>query len=209
MDWLASVSPGNANITRYQDDQYLFEEVQIISAQTTGSDFERNHPKIAELVQKYIPYPVLLCIYHDNNFVLNTCDKKINQNDSSKRTIEKRYITEIINLAEPTEQQQEFLSSLCFAELDKTNLKTYYDAYSQRIIALQSASFSGLFIPRTQSRTQSDMDRLEKIEVLNKEILILQNQAQKETQLNRRVALNTQIQEKRKQVETLKEFIKL
>ncbi len=209
MDWLASVSPANANITRYQDGQYLFEEVEIISVQSTGNDFDRNHPKIAELVQKYIPYPVVLCIYHDNGFVLNTCDKKINQNDSSKRTIEKRYIAGIINRAEPTEQQQAFLNSLAFPELDKTNLKTYYEAYSQRIIALQSASFSGLYTPRAQSRTQSDMDKLEKIEALNKEILILQNQAKKETQLSQRVELNTQIQQKRKQVEALKEFIKL
>ena len=78
IDWVASISPANANINRYQDEHYLFEEVQVISVQTAELDFDRNHPKIAGLVQKYIPYPILLYIYSNKEFVLSTCDKKIN-----------------------------------------------------------------------------------------------------------------------------------
>src|SRR5688500_15974585 len=74
MEWLACISPANANIPPYKDGLYLYEEVQIISVQTCESGFDRNRQKIAELVQKYIPYPVLLCIYYESAFVLNTCD---------------------------------------------------------------------------------------------------------------------------------------
>lgn len=204
IDWLASISTASANINRYQDEQYLFEEIEVISIQTAEPDFERNMNKLAELVQKYIPYPILLCIYHSNAFVLNTWDKRINQNDSTRRTLEKRYITEIISHNDPTDKQQAFLDSLAFPTLDKTNLKTYFDSYTQRIIALQAAELTGIYIPRTQSRTQSDIERLEKIESLQKDILALQNQAQKESQLSQRIALNTQVQMKRKQIEALK-----
>lgn len=207
IDWLASVGPASTNISRYQDEQYLFEEVQIISVQTTEPNFERNHPKIADLVQKCIPYPILLCIYHRDAFVLNTCDKRVNQNDNSRRTIEKRYSTEIVSRKDASLQQQDFMNSLIFTELDKTNLKTYYDSYTQRIIALQAALLSGSFIPRTQSRTQSDMDKLEKIAALQTEIQVLQNQAKKESQLSRQIALNTQVQLKRQQIDKLKELI--
>ncbi len=99
------------------------------------------------------------------------------------------------------------MNSLIFTELDKTNLKTYYDSYTQRIIALQAALLSGSFIPRTQSRTQSDMDKLEKIAALQTEIQVLQNQAKKESQLSRQIALNTQVQLKRQQIDKLKELI--
>jgi Domain of unknown function (DUF4391) len=207
IDWLASVSPDNSNINRFHDEHYFFEEVQIISVQTSELDFERNHHRIADLVQKYIPYPILLCIWHSHAFVLNTCDKKINQNDSSRRTIEKKHSTEIIGKSEYTVRQQAFLNSLGFPELDKTNLKTYYDSYTQRMIALQAAELSGVFTPRTRDRTQSDMEKLEKIETLQNEIQLLQNQAKKESQLNQRVALNKEIHEKRKQTEQLKALI--
>lgn len=207
IDWLASVSPANSNINPYKDEQYLFEEVQVIMVHTSGDDFERVHHRIVDLIQKYIPYPILLCILNGRLFVLNACEKKINQNDSSRRTIEKKYSTEPIDQKETTERQHSFLNSLAFSELDKTNLKTFYDSYIQRMIALQAAGLSGVFTPRTKDRTQSDMEKLEKIDTLQKEIQVLQNQAKKESQLNQRIALNTQIQEKRKLIEQLKALI--
>ncbi len=207
IDWLASVSPANSNIPPFHDEFYLFEEVQVISIQTSDLDFDRNHHRIIDLVQKYIPYPILLCVWHKDAFVLNTCDKKVNQNDSTRRTIEKNYTTEVINRIKPTERQQAFLNSLNFAGLDKTNLKTYYDSYTQRLISLQAAGVSGVFIPRTRDRTQSDMEKLEKIETLQKEVQLLQSQAKKETQLSQRIALNTEIHEKRNQIEQLKALI--
>ena len=207
IDWFASINPANSNINPYKDEHYLFEEVQIIITHTPGNDFERNHQRIADLIQKYIPYPILLCILHDNVFVFNACDKKINQNDSTRRIVEKKYSTESINRQAITEQQQSFLNSLVFSELDKTNLKTYYDSYIQRMIALKAAELSGVFMSRTKERTQSDMEKLEKIDTLQKEIQILQSQAKKESQLNQRIVLNTQIQEKRKLIKQLKALI--
>ena len=203
IEWLARINPANANIVRYQDEQYLFEEVQIISVQSNDLNFERNHIRIAELLQKYIPYPIVLCIWYGDVFVLNTCDKKVNQNDRLKRIIEKRYTSEVISKNAITENHQQFLKSLAFAEMDKTNLKTYYDSYTKLLIALQSSSLSGVFIPRSNSRTKIDMDRLEKIELLRKEIIGLQNELKIETQLSNKVAINIHIKDIEKQLEAL------
>lgn len=207
IDWLASVNPANSNVNFYKDEAYLFEEVQIIGVQTSVNDFERNQQRISDLIQKFIPYPILLCIWSENAFVLSTSDKKINQNDNSRRTIEKKYNTEQISITESTERQKAFLKGLAFAELDKTNLRTYYESYTQRIIALQTSELSGVYEPRSLYRTKSDLQRLEQIESLQNEIQLLQNQAKQETQLNQRVALNTQIQSKRKEIEQLKALI--
>lgn len=207
IDWLASISPDNSNINPFSDEYSLFEEVQVISVQTSGIDFERNQQRITELIQKHIPYPILLCIWHDEAFILNTCDKRINQNDNSRRSIEKKYYSEAISRPVLTEQQQAFLNSLNFAELDKTNLKSYYDSYTQRIISLQAAKLNGLFTLRTHERTQADIDNLEQIEAIEQEIQLLLNQVQKETQLNQKIALNIQIQERRELIEQLKTLI--
>jgi hypothetical protein len=207
MDWLASISPSSANINLYSDEDFSYEEVQIIIVSSEATNFEKSYFNITHLIQKYIPYPILLCIWSGNNFVLNTCDKKINQNDSTKRTIDKRYFTGIIDIDNETTEQKAFVNSLGFSKLDKTDLKTFYDSYTQRIVALQAAQISGSFIPRTLVRTKDDMENLEKIETLQKEITILQNQAKKETQLNQRIEMNTQLQLKRKQIEQLKELI--
>lgn len=209
VEWLASISPASANINLYNDDNFLYEEVQVITVNSEATNFEKSCFNIIEFIQKYIPYPILLIVYSDKGFIINTCDKKINHNDNSLRIIDKRYTTELINEAAPTEQQQTFLNSLSFAVLDKTNLKTFYDSYSQRIVGLQTAMIKGSFIPRTQSRTANDMENLERIEILEKEIAALQNQAKKETQLNKRIEMNTQLHNKRIQIQELKQLISL
>lgn len=207
IEWLASISPASTNINLYSDKDFLYEEVQVITVYSEAANFENSCFKVIDLIQKYIPYQILIIVYTDKDFILNTCNKKINQNDNTLRTIDKKYNSEIISIAEPTAQQQTFLNSLSFVVLDKTDLKTFYDSYTQRIVALQTAMIKGSFAPRTQSRTISDVENLERIEVLEKEITALSNQAKKEVQLNLRILLNTQLQNKRKQIEQLKLLI--
>ena len=207
IDWLSSIKPENSNIITYTHDQYVYEEVQIISVQTSDDNFDKNKQKIAELIQKYIPYNILLCIYNSSNFVLNTCDKRINQNDSTKRTIEKYYFTENINIPKPIEKQKSFIKSLAFSELYKQNLKTFYDSYTSRIIALQAAELTGIFTIRKNERSKQEVQHLENITQLQSEILTLQNQAIKETQLKIQVQLNAEIQKKRKEIKKLEKLI--
>ena len=206
-EWLATISPASANINKYEEGQYLYEEVEIICVQTSPKEFDRNVPKIAELVQKHIPYPIVLCVFHGNVLVLNTCDKRINQNDNTRRTIEQRYFSEKIDFSSLSDTQVPFLNNIAFGSLDKTNLKTYYDGYTQSIIALQAATYSGTFIPRSKERTDEDVQNLQKIQTLQNEIAILQNLANKETQLNQKVAINLQVQEKREEIIQLKTLI--
>jgi len=207
IDWIASVSPVSANIPKFEAGQFIYEEVQIISVQTNKDSFDRNVPKIADVVQKYIPYPIVLFIYYDDVFVMNTCDKRINQNDSTLRTIEQRYFTEPISMSGTDDKQRAFLNSLIYSQLDKTNLKTYYDSYSQSIVALQTAAFSGTFTNRSKDRSDADVKTLQKMQALQNEIVTLQNLAKKETQLNQQVIINTQVQDKRREINYLQTLL--
>jgi len=207
VDWLASIKPLNSNISECTFDQSVFEEVVIISALTNDIDFDKNKQRIAELIQKNIPYHILLCIYNSTTFVLNTCDKRMNQNDAAKRTIEKYYFTENISISAPTTKQKQFIKSLAFSELDKQNLKTFFDSYTSRLIALKAADITGNFTIRTHERSKQDVQFLEKITLLKSEILTLQNQAKNETQLNLQVQLNAAIQDRRKEIKELENLI--
>lgn len=207
IDWLASISPSTANIPAYSTNNQVHEEIVTISVYIADADFDKNKQKIAEVIQKYIPYSILLCIYNDSVYCLNACEKRVNQNDATKRTTEARYFTDNISRASPTDAQKAFLTGMRFANLDKTTLKTCYDSYIQNIIALKAAELSGIFMPRTKERSEIDLQNLQKIESLQKDIISLQNQVKKETQLNQRVAMNTHIQQKRQEIEQLKTLL--
>ena len=201
--WLASINPGNANVPAFSESQMMFEELQVITVEMEETDFSVNYPKFAELIQKHIPYSILLALYNKQSLVLNTCNKVINQNDVSRRIIEKRFFSQEILVNEADENQSAFLKSLTFANLDKTNLKTLYEGYTERIINLQTAGVTGVFEPRPQYRTRDDLKNLELIDALRREISDLQNKAKKETQLREQVNINTQIHTKRKEIERL------
>jgi len=207
MDIVASLKTANCNIPNYSDDQMQFLEVLVIAVQTCEPDFDKNKLKIAEFIQKYIPYPIILCVYCDTWFFINTCDKRINRNETNKRTIEKSYYTENISRNRPREKQKAFLESLAFAGMNKQNLKTIFEDFTNRIIALQTAELTGIFVVRKNENSKQNVQCLENIARLQSEILTLQNQAKKETQLNIQVKLNAAIQERRIEIKKLEKIL--
>lgn len=204
IEWLASLSVENINVPSYLNENICYEELQIITVDYFGGNFETDHLKVAELIHKHIPYEILLCVFNEEQMVWSTFGKRINQKDTNKRIIDKRHFTEIIPLQDSTALQNDFLNSLAFSGLRKTNLYELYNSYTERIFALQASNLNSTFTVRTQSRTQQDMLLLEKIARLQQEIESLSNTAKKETQLNKQVNLNLQIQNKRSEMAQLK-----
>ena len=88
MEWLASIKPSNSNIALFQNETYNFEEIQVMTCTLSGNLIKGTIDRVTNLFQKHIPYPIFLVIENADEFVVNVCDKKINQNDKSKRTIE-------------------------------------------------------------------------------------------------------------------------
>lgn len=207
MEWLASIKPSNSNITLVQNETYIFEEIQVMICTLSGNLIKGTIDKVTGLFQKHIPYPIVLVIENADEFVVNICDKKINQNDKSKRTIEAFINSPNVSKLYKNELVGAFFEGLDFAVLDKTNLETTYKSYTNAIVQFQTAMVTGTFNKRSAIRTEDDLKHLETIQKIEKEILTLSNQIKKESQLNTRVSLNIQIQKKRNEIEHLKTLL--
>lgn len=207
IDWIASISLHTANVPTWSDADTTFEEVQVICAATSSDTFEKNAGKIIDLVQKYIPYHMLLVVSDGGRTVWNVTYKRINQNDDNKRTIATRHTTPIINEPTTDKSQLAFLDALSFARINTASLKTLFDGYVQCIVALTAAAVTGSYTIRTMERTQQDVAYMNEIDNIEKDILLLNNQAKKETQMNKRIDLNNKVQQKRKQMEQIKQLI--
>lgn len=207
MEWLASIKSSNSNITVVQNETYIFEEIQVMTCTLSGNLTKGPIDRVANLFQKHIPYPIVLVIENVDEFVVNVCDKKINQNDKSKRTIEAVINSPNVSKLYKNELVGAFFEGLDFAVLDKTNLETTYKSYTNAIVQFQTAMVTGTFNKRSSIRTEDDLKHLETIQKTEKEILTLSNQIKKESQLNTRVSLNIQIQKKRNEIEHLKTLL--
>lgn len=201
MEILASVNVETANIPAYVDEVVTYEEVNILAIQTTNEQFDRQKHKIIELVQKYIPNPLLILVYDNQQMVFNVAEKRINNNDVTKRVIEKLYTTVNLQLPINDHKNLAFIESVAFEKANKLNLQNYYQHFIQCLIGLQTAQINGTFVARAYQRSKEDALLLEEIEALKETIFTLENQAKKETQIAEMVKLNTKIQELRKQIE--------
>jgi len=207
MEWLASIKPSNSNIAVFQNELYIFEEIQVMTCTLSRNISKVTIDKVTNLFQKHIPYPIVLVIENADEFVVNVCDKKINQNDKSKRTIEVFINSSNVSKLYKNELVNAFFKALNFAILDKTNLETTYKSYTSAIVQFQSAMVTGTFNKRSSVRTEEDLKHLETIQRIEKEIITLSNQIKKETQLNTKVSLNIDIQRKRNEIENIKNLL--
>jgi hypothetical protein len=204
MDWLASIKPTIANIATVVNSNYAYEEIQIFVCTVADNQLNELADKCIILMQKYIPYQMIVIVEDETHFVINASDKRINLNDISKRTIESYSTTTALSKLYKNEITTSFFETLDFSKLDKTNMETTYKSYIQAIVQFQTASITGSFNKRSHSRTKEDMLLLASIETIEKEIVRLSNQIKKETQVNNRVSLNIEIQNQRKEIENIK-----
>lgn len=208
MDWIASISPFNSNIPSVYIENRTYEEIQVIALQTTVESFDRYKTRLIDLVQKYIPYHVVMIVYDSERFVINVYEKTVNANDANKRVLEAKYTTESISLGNLRLNQATFIESLELAQLNKANLATLFQSYIQNIVALQASDIKGDFTAQDISKTEQDVQVLAQIAQLKKDIEKLMKMAQKEPQLNNRVKINQQIQFKRNQINTFENSIR-
>jgi hypothetical protein len=207
IDWIASISQSNANVSAWQDAESTFEEIEVIAVTTNTDNLNKQATPIIDLIQKYIPYHLLLVVTDGAKTVWNVTYKRINQNDNNKRTVDKKFTSELIDLNGDNAIHKAFIESLNFSKLVSTDLKVLYDSYIQCFVGLNTAPIIGAFETRPTERTKEDVELLVRINQLEKEITTLSNSAQKETQLNKRIELNTKLQHRRKQIEQLKNTI--
>lgn len=203
MEVLALVNPETANIPVFNNETVSYEEIIILAVQTTNEQLDKQKNKIIELIQKYIPNPIILIIHDEQRMIFNVAEKRINSNDATKRVLEKNYTTETIGIQTTDKKQLQFLENLSFDKANKLNLSQYYNHFIQSVIGLQSAQINGTFVARPIEQSKENVLLLEQIEAVKQQITTLENLAKKETQVSEMVKYNAKIQEHRKQIQEL------
>lgn len=190
--WLYTLKTTTINIQRYVDAQRDYTEIAILLVKLVNpSRFKR----IADFMQRAIPYPLVLIFAHENQIALSLAEKRINQADPKKLVIETSLETDWIALDQQTDIQRQFMADLSLKRLSFLHFYALYQDLCARVVALNCASYSGVYQVRTQDGTgQADrLQTLQEIEKLAQQQAELRNRLKKETQMGRQVALNSEI----------------
>lgn len=179
--WLYCLKPDTINIQPYKDDKREYDEVEFIEVVLVE---EKRINRMAEIIMRTIPYPMVLIFRLDNKLKLYVSHQRNSLNDSSKNTIEELISTEWV-----------FNDSLLFGKLDiqKMRFSNFYALYSDIVDTVSIYKASAL-IPIDLDISGEDARQLTaEIEGLEKQIATLKSKLKNETQFNKKMELNIEI----------------
>jgi len=195
--WIYTLKPSTINIASYKDSEREYPEVAILHIELSNPKYVT---RIANFIQRSIPYPLLLifnCDFEGQlNILIGVADKRINQADKEKWVVEDSILTDWINLSEKNEAESKFLYSMTINKFSFVNFHELYKSLTQRVIAIKCASHSGNYLLNSKHKGKSSGDRLAllyKLEKLEIKKSSIRSKLRNEKQMGRQVELNTEI----------------
>lgn len=196
-----SLKPQILNISRYEDENIRYEEIEIIRVKISE---ESKYKKVCELIQKYIQYPILLFIECNNSILLNIAIKKINKIEKEKLSIEEMLYTDWIKIDNISSKECAFLSSFSIDKQVLNNMFTLYEGYINIIKSFEISKYKDEFEVKSSDEISNDSEILNKINELESEIEVLRKNLKKESNMGTKVELNVKIKKLQKRIIELK-----
>ncbi len=189
--WVAALKPTNIGVPAFRDNVREYLEIAVITVKFRNT---AKPPRLIELIHRAIPYPVVLVAAHGETVSLSLGHKRWSQGEIGKVVIEDIRRTAPFRPEAPTAEEALFLTSLALSGLPNRDLFSLYQGWLDRVAALEAARITGAFALSDSADRATDLrDSLDDHARLQRDIIILRSQAEKEKQLNRRVELNLEI----------------
>lgn len=201
IQWIAALKPNTVGVPDYRDEHREYLEVAVLSIATRGThgatDGEAAAPaakpastaRLAELVHRAVPYPVLLLLATPQSLFLSVAHKRWAQNEGAKVVLDGEVIS--VETAGDLTPAHPFLQGLALVHQPQATLLALYQGWLDCLTALQAARYTGTY-KAIDDPTQAAARRaaLRECQRLEQEAARLRTQASKERQMTKQVDLN-------------------
>ena len=201
IDWAYTLKPETINIPTYNDGVREYLEIAILLVKVKSLSKTKQ---LCKLLHSVIPYPTMLIVEFEESLALSAADKRINQADSHKLTIENQFDSGWIT--PPTDDiQAKFLADFSLTNCSTVSLYDLYVDFINRFNRLESAKFTGVYGENQQPAESSEVTNvLHQLKSLESELSALRNKLKKESLMSNKVKLNVQARDIKKQLKQLK-----
>lgn len=171
---LAIISPNNTNIPKYEDETERFEEIHFYWIQVQNI---KKAVAVYKVFAQIMPYPLVILFTDDNHscWVLSTHTK---QKHTHLLSVDQIYETD--EMIPP----EEVIAFLRFTEMDNVNIKMIYYSWIKQLLQIELKYRYGI-----QRDITLEDNILQQLKELDKQIEQFVNQAKREKQMNKRIAL--------------------
>lgn len=199
--WLAALKPHLIGVSAYQDESRHYIELAVLSMTLKPGG---KPGRLAELLHRAVPYPVLLASSSDAGLRLSLSHLRTSQNEADKNVLDGEFLA----VAMPPGDSERFLSAMALARQPQGDLFALYQGWMDCVAALDIAAETGHF-QASQDRAQAVARHaaLQKCRQVQARMAQLRAQAEKEKQLPRQVSLNQELRASQAELEALQKAL--
>jgi hypothetical protein len=197
LEWRYTLKPATINVAKYEDADREYLEIALLHIKIKS---DTHVKRLGEVIQRSIPYPLVVVFEYDNKININVADKRVNRADASKLKVEQFFDSDW--LFSNSETELEFFEQLNATSYSHQDLFAYYQDLVRRLVALQTAKFTGKY--SLAADAEADKLRQENLQVLKQlelQLVSLKAQVKNETQFNRKLEGNVQIKQIKQQIQ--------
>jgi hypothetical protein len=203
IQWLAALKPNTVGVAEYRDDDRDYLEVAVLCVTLRGAPQANgagaalsaqqarpvNITRLAELVHRAVPYPVLLLLASPQGLFLSLAHKRWAQNEAGKVVLDGEAAT--VEVALGLAAGHPFMQALALTRQPQASLLALYQGWIDCLTAWQAAQYTGTFtITDTPAQAAARRDALRTCQRLEQESARLRALAAKEKQMAKQVDLN-------------------
>lgn len=203
IEWRYTLKPATVAIPKYEDAEREYIEIALLHITLKANTHVK---RLSEVVQRAIPYPLIVVFEHADSLLISLADKRIHRSDSSKLTVEQFFESGWLNenLVNQTEIYAHFLDSLRFNQLALQDLYAFYQSIITRFNALEAAKHTGKFTLTVDVEADKlRQEHLQTLKQLELQLVSLRAQVKNETQFNRKLEGNVQIKQLKQQIQNI------
>ena len=188
--WKYSFKEESLNIKAFKSEELDYEEVAFIEVSLIK---ENKYKRICEIIQRSIPYPLIIVLRIDEKVIFNIGYKRINKVDESKNAASDFIYSPWLDLNNLKNNEISFINSIDIMKFSFVNMYKFYCSFAEKINLLNASSVTGDY----ESLKNKDIQEVNKIntqiEDINNEIDKLKNEISREKNFNRKIDINIQI----------------
>lgn len=191
LTWAAVLKPATVGAPAYRDEVRDYAEIAVLVLALRPS---ARPARLAELVHRAVPYPVVLVSTQGAGVSLSLAHKRRSQAEAGAVVADPPVATPPFDPAAPAAAEAAFLADLALAHQPTENLQSLYEGWMDRVTALVAARVTGRYaLPAAAADGDARRDALDEHAHLEREIAAVRARAERETQLARRVELNLEL----------------
>lgn len=205
IQWVGALKPNTVGVPDFRDEEREYLEVAVLSIATRGAKALAGHEadtsasdalakpvntaRMAELVHRAVPYPLLLLLATPKGLYLSLAHKRWAHNEAGKVVLDGEVAS--IDLAGDLSPTHPFMQSLALARQPQATLMALYQGWLDCLTAQQVARYTGTFKgPGDPAQAAARRTALRECQRLDQEATRLRAQAAKEKQMAKQVDLN-------------------